>query len=169
LDVENCGLNLEAAWTKNRKAGFQEIPLSLIERLKDFIKNKSSEDTLAYFASHPCRDLAKDLAAAGIPKWTHEGKIDFHALRVSYITFIEDVGGHSKEAQALGRHSSIAVTQKSYLKARSKEFRPLVEAVGALIYAKPIQEPVNATDAPTDAPSGLAGLLLGRKYACNKF
>ena len=35
------------------------------------------------------RDLAptldKDLRAAGIPKYTKAGKLDFHALRVTYI------------------------------------------------------------------------------------
>jgi len=36
LDVQRCGLRLDAAWTKNRKPGFQPLPLSLTERLHAF-------------------------------------------------------------------------------------------------------------------------------------
>lgn len=36
LDRERCGLHLDAAWTKNRKPGFQPLPASLAERLAAF-------------------------------------------------------------------------------------------------------------------------------------
>src|SRR5262245_36465391 len=36
LDVEQGGLHLDAAWTKNRKPGFQPLPIALSERLYAF-------------------------------------------------------------------------------------------------------------------------------------
>ena len=42
LDVERCGLDLEAEWTKNRKAGFQPLPRLLITTLCDFVAKGSA-------------------------------------------------------------------------------------------------------------------------------
>jgi integrase len=36
LDIERSGVHLNAAWTKNRRAGFQQLPRDLVERLRAF-------------------------------------------------------------------------------------------------------------------------------------
>jgi len=48
---------------------------------------------LLYVPSHPARELDKDLETAGIPKHTPEGKVDFHACRVAYISLLFEAGG----------------------------------------------------------------------------
>lgn len=84
LDVQRCGLHLDAAWTKNRKPGFQPLPLSLSERLDAFAGQASAfyekhygkylatsaipEQPLLYVPSHPARSLDAELDAAGIPQ-----------------------------------------------------------------------------------------------------
>ena len=49
---------------------------------------KAPKNPLLYVPSGPSRDLAKDLKAAGIPKHTPGGKVDFHACRVAYINMV---------------------------------------------------------------------------------
>ena len=98
LDIEKCGLYLHAEWTKNRRDGFQPLPKDLAERLFEASKDKNPNNQLLRVTGHPARELAVDLEAAGIPKWTEEGKIDFHSLRVTFVTLIIEAGANVKEA-----------------------------------------------------------------------
>ena len=61
-------------------------------------------------ASHLSRLLQDDLKTAGIPKWGPGGKVDFHALRTAYVTFLLETDARVKEAQALARHSTPTLT-----------------------------------------------------------
>jgi integrase len=88
LDLEPSGLHLDAAWTKNRKSGFQPIPADLAKRLHQWVTSgeparlyakfygregttlQAPTHPLLYVPSHTARDLDLDLKAAGIPK-TH--------------------------------------------------------------------------------------------------
>jgi hypothetical protein len=97
LDTQLCGLNLDAAWTKNRRKGFQPLPERLVQRLAAYADTgvvaqlykrffpcfPDAERALLYVPSHPARELDEDLEAAGIPKVTKDGKMDFAALRDS--------------------------------------------------------------------------------------
>ena len=86
LDIKRGGLHLDAAWTKNRKPGFQPLAASLVQRLLAFApsgeptrlykKHYNRADTsaecteapLLYMPTHTARDLDIDLKVAGIPK-----------------------------------------------------------------------------------------------------
>lgn len=48
----------------------------------------------------------RDIKAAGIPKATAEGKLDFHSPRVAFTTFVIESGANVKEAQTLLRQSA---------------------------------------------------------------
>ncbi len=81
LDQRRHGLHLEAAWTKNRKSGFQQLPTALVERLEAFVRSGEAvrlydrfyehrgdrdripSNPLLYVPSHTARDLAIDLEA----------------------------------------------------------------------------------------------------------
>jgi integrase len=121
LDLAECGLHLEARWTKSRKQQFLPLPRVLVERLRDNTAAALARYHLTYKGVIPPiipaapllyvpRDLAptldKDLQAAGIPKYTKAGKLDFHALRVTYIHLVIASGVNPKEAQMLARHAT---------------------------------------------------------------
>jgi hypothetical protein len=76
------------------------------------------------------RDLAprldKDLQAAGIPKYTKAGKLDFYALRVMYINLVIESGVNPKEAQTLARHATAELTIGLYGRAADQR---LVQAI----------------------------------------
>ena len=50
-----------------------------------------------------------------------EGKVDFHACRVAYISLLFEAGVSTKEAQTLARHSTLDLTLNTY--ARTREDR----------------------------------------------
>ncbi len=66
----------------------------------------------------PYRPFEADLAAANITKDIEgKGKVDFHALRVTYLTLVDGEGASPKSAQALARHSTPDITFRRYVKA----------------------------------------------------
>jgi hypothetical protein len=85
---------------------------------------------LLYVPRDPARELDKDLQAAAIPKYSREGKVDFHALRLAYINFVLESGASVKEAQALARHASPAMTMNVYGRTRNERLVQTVERVG---------------------------------------
>jgi integrase len=65
--------------------------------------------------------------AAGIPKYTKAGKLDFHALRVTYINLFIDSGVNSKEAQTLARHATAELTIGLYGRATDERLAQAVD------------------------------------------
>jgi len=144
LDVENSGLWLEAAWTKNRKATLQPLPRQLTQKLltfsvsgivpvlyeKYYRKFKCPDKALLYVPSHPARTLDIDLETAGIPKHTTEGKVAFHALRTAYVTLVYEAGANHREAQALARHSTPGLTANVYGRTRNERLSEVTQTVG---------------------------------------
>lgn len=120
LDADASGLILHASWTKNRKSGFRPLPRDLIVKLQTWAENETAakccqmytrksdpkppQDPLLYVPSHPARELDEDLDAADIPKWAADGKVDFHACPVAYITLLFEGGADVKTVQTLARH-----------------------------------------------------------------
>ena len=152
LDVERGGLVLDPAWTKNLKPGFQPLPKALLARLAEAAVARLAEQTyeyltrrsdhpppvdpLLYVPSHPGRDLQCDLESAGIPKTTAEGKLDFHACRVAYITHLVESGADVKTIQELARHSDPRITLAIYAKARKERLANAAELVGRAVLAE---------------------------------
>ena len=85
------------------------------------------QDALLYVPLGLARRFTKDLARLGIAKEAIGGKLDFHATRVTYINLVIEAGASVKEAQALARHATPALTLGVY--GRTRESR-LHEVVG---------------------------------------
>jgi len=97
-------------------------------------------DPLIYVPSNTSRDLDKDLDEAKIPKWTPEGKVDFHACRVAYTTFVFEAGASIKEAQTLARHSTPILTANTYGRTRENRLHDVAESVGEMVKPAPIYD-----------------------------
>lgn len=161
LDTKRQGLQLEASWTKNRKDGFQQLPIWLVDKLSESSKNKAADAPLLEVPSHPARDLDKDLKAAGILKVTSEGKLDFHAFRVAYVSFVFEAGASMKEAQTLARHSNADLTINVYARSRENRLIEVTEKVGKNIFQDEIY------DHSMTHPALMAGEQNG-KFSSNK-
>ena len=150
LDVARSGLRLDREWTKNRKEGFQPLPLPLTQALdaagkrKDatrlyakFLRNLPEEactprmpsgTPLLYLSSSPIQGFNRDLVKAGIPKVTDEGTLDFHSLRATYATLMMDFG-NAKEVQTLMRHSTVSLTMDRYVKTSQSRLSEKVQSM----------------------------------------
>lgn len=159
VDVERGGLRLDAAWTKNRRDGFQRLPQELVGRLLEFGeagqatrlyarfrrnsggKQRILINPLLYVPSHTSRDLGLDLEAAGIPRQGPGGKVDFHACRTAYVNLVLESGASVKETQKLARHSTPEMTMNVYGRAREERLSEAVECIGEAILPKPDRAP----------------------------
>jgi integrase len=133
LNHDFKALNLRAEWTKNRKPGIQPLPTMLYEALAEFTEGKDPDAPLLKVPKDTATMMDKDLEAAEIPKWTPQGKIDFHACRVAYVTFVIESGATVKEAQALARHSTPNLTMNTYARTSQKRLCEVTEAVGKIL------------------------------------
>ena len=152
LDSQRGGVLLDAAWTKNRKPGFQPLPYALVHQLEAFAesgeprglyvaafrrgnaKRQPPTDPLLYVPSQPARTFVRDLEAAGIPKYNPMGKLDFHAARVCYINLLLQDGKITpKEVQELARHSTLDLTIGLYGRTDAERLRGAVERVGEAV------------------------------------
>lgn len=94
---------------------------------------KGNKDALLSAPSHAARELDRDLEAAQIAKKTSEGKIDFHAFRVAFVTLVLESGANPIEAQALARHLSPNITMERYARARKVRLAEVAETVGQMV------------------------------------
>ena len=82
------------------------------------------------------------MEAAGIPKHTPKGKVDFHAARTSYINLLlEDDQLTSKDTQELTRHSITRLTLDVYGRADDARIARATERLD-----EQVRPPVPATD-----------------------
>lgn len=88
-------------------------------------------NVLLYVPSHTARMFDTILDRAGVPKVTAEGKLDFHALRLAYITLLFENGATVKEAQTLARHANLHLTLDIYTRTRDKGLHNAVENLAA--------------------------------------
>ena len=132
LDTQRGGLRLEAAWTKNRKDGFQYLPAPVVERLAEVAEGKDAEAALLEVPTlgHTSRDFEEDRKRAEIPKTAPGGKIDFHAARTAYTTFVLESGATAKEAMSLVRHATPDLTFNVYGRARTDRLAEVAQRVG---------------------------------------
>jgi len=144
LDMVGKGLRLDPEWTKNRKPGFQQLPGELVEELAASCRNKPDDTPLlaAPDGAHASRMLRKDLDAAKIPRWTPEGKADFHSLRGTFATLVLESGANAKEAMTLLRHATPDLTLRLYAKARESRLTELAERIGNTLKQKPTMQNV---------------------------
>src|SRR5262249_48269384 len=149
LDRTRHGLHLDATWTKNRQAGFQPLPIHLVEALYTFASAGYPQDLytrsahkwrhalpvepLLYVPTHPARTLDADLVRAGIPKEAIGGKLDFHAVRLAYINLVIEAGATVKEAQTLARHATPQMTLGVYGRTRDERLHQVVEQVATVL------------------------------------
>jgi integrase len=118
LDDAKPSVVLAAKHTKNRREARQYLPRHAAERLRTYLAGKPVGRPLwgharNFFAGRrAARTLRLDLAAAGIPSSTPAGRIDFHAIRASYITGLVVAGVPLPFVQRAARHSDPRLTMR---------------------------------------------------------
>jgi integrase len=115
--------------TKNRKAAKIYLRAQLVQILSEIKPAKVAGNESVLAGRIACmRKMHEHLKAAGIPVCNEQGyKVDFHALRMTYSTNLERVGGSLQVRQELLRHCDPRLTSGSYTDPTRLETAGLVE------------------------------------------
>ena len=148
LRLKQEGIHLFAKWTKGRRECLQPLPLWFLERLQAYGEQKTAEKLyrryvknmlkipaypLLFVPRDTARSLDVDLGRAGIDKDPQKGKLDFHALRTTFSTLLDDVGATEKTKEVLLRHGPSTLAHKRYVKVRPEQPGLVVNKVAELL------------------------------------
>jgi integrase len=138
-------ITLAAKKAKNRKGVDQPISQSLACRLREWLRDKRRGESVFPLHSDIGKLMAIDLEDCGIPYRTEDGVVDFHALRVYYITALVRSGRSIKEVQELARHANVATTLKYYVKVSAHDKHNAVDSLPILEPPAPVYEAATGT------------------------
>jgi integrase len=117
---------LEAAHAKRRRAASQVLHADVAGICREWIATRRPGELLWPISAHRGLDrrgginrrtakmLEIDCAAAGVAHRTAAGRLDFHALRATYITLFALTGAPPKLTQTVARHRDINLTHNVY-------------------------------------------------------
>lgn len=113
LDVDDCTITVEAAYSKHRRRDVQPITPGFAYELAEYLAGRRADDLM--FPTMPRPEslavvLREDATAAGIDAAT----LDFHCLRHTFITRLARADVHPRTAQDLARHSKVELTLAVY-------------------------------------------------------
>jgi len=135
LDSVNPCVRLRPETTKNKKGGMIPLVPVLAELLR-VEREKISDPTVVMFPRGlpSVKTLAKDLEACGIPFEDERGyRVDFHALRHTFISLLAEVEVSELVRRKLARHASLKMTDQ-YTDEKSV---PLANGIAKLAAALP--------------------------------
>jgi hypothetical protein len=116
---------------KNRKE--QALPLhrELAEVLQQQKPADSKADDLVLVNGVPkMKEFRQDLKKAGIPFLDERGhRMDYHALRTTFITRLSTMKVHPRLAMELARHSDMRLTMKTYTDAGQLPLREVMDTL----------------------------------------
>ena len=145
-------LILRARNEKNRKGSTVPIRSDLADDLRAWCVGKASTDLVFNVPTGLLRILNRDLVAAGIDKIDeNQGRVHLHAMRHSTGTHLSAAGVSPRTAQAVMRHSDIALTMNTYTDEKLLETSAAVELLPDLPIGKQRAE-AKSFVAPTVAP-----------------
>ena len=122
---------VRAATTKNRKQATILLPDEVVAALRKLKPSCAGLRDPVFANGIPSHHTVQaDLKRSAIERFDERGrKVDFHALRVTFITNLQRAGVARRVAMELARHSDPRLTERVYTDA---DALPLIEAVAAL-------------------------------------
>lgn len=158
LDGERPTVRVAAQNSKRRREDVLPLRRALAQAVAEHMRGRLPS-ALAFSAvpSKSADMLREDLKAAKIEPEDECGRVlDFHSLRVSFVTALARAGVAPKVAQALARHSSPVLTFNVYAKLGADDERA---ALSALPNLGPSSESTSARATGTDGANVLASSL----------
>ena len=135
FDLDEATVTAEAKRCKNRKEAVQLLRRARLKPLRGFFAGRGASDRAFNMPTHHyTADMLKaDLAAAGIEYIDGAGrKADFHCLRHTLATALDQTGASLKERMTIMRHSDRSnLTLGTYTHVQSYNIRRAIENLPA--------------------------------------
>ncbi|MFG0314176.1 MAG: tyrosine recombinase XerC, partial [Phycisphaerales bacterium] len=154
-------ITLRALTTKNRRADVIPLSRGAVSALRHLAQGDAEPTTAVFSGGMPSHHtVTADLERAGIAKVDGLGRrVDFHALRKTFITNLQRAGVKRRVAMALARHSDSRLTDGVYTDTHALPYAEALTQLPRIDLAKlGVEQPTD--DAQIDAqrlrPDGLS-------------
>lgn len=116
FDGPNPLVRLAGIHTKNHQTVNQPLPRTHVAMFRTWLagRDRTSPCWPGLGSAAAAKAVKSDLKRAGISARTEDGRVDFHALRHTYITLLALAGVTPQAAQRLARHHSYQLTAQVY-------------------------------------------------------
>jgi integrase len=129
VDFEFGHVTLSWGAAKNRKTTVKPLPPRLLADLKAHCLGRAAEDPLLDFSPRQAaRCIHRDMKLAGIPIQKGDRRRDFHSLKASLGTLLDDMGTPPEITQRALDHASFQQT-RGYIKREIGSLRSVVESL----------------------------------------
>jgi hypothetical protein len=158
-------IGLNYLTVKNRRKTVKPLPPKLAELLFPLVQGKGPKDFVFdwFKPSQAVKGLRRDMAKAGIPLTDDQGRVrDFHSIKGSYGSALDDLGTEPKVMQQGLDHATFAQTL-AYLKRELEPLRVAAAAAEAGLFtsAKPSGKPYHTGDTEENDNLERAGTPMG--------
>jgi integrase len=127
VDFEAGLVTLPWSAAKNRKTTVKPLPRGLVADLRSDCAGKKPESPLLDFSlRQAARCIHRDMRAAGIPMVKEARRRDFHSLKASLGTLLDDAGTPTELTQKALDHASFQQT-RGYIKREIGSLRTVVQ------------------------------------------
>ncbi len=151
-------ITLRALTTKNRRADVIPLSSGAVNAIQSLLSNPLDPSATVFSNGMPSHHtVTADLERAQIPKVDELGRrVDFHALRTTFITNLQRAGVKRRVAMALARHSDSRLTDGVYT---DVEALPFAQALAQLPRIDWVDDPEcgQLDDAQIDAQELVSG------------
>jgi len=116
LNADSPAVRVRAATSKNRREQLLPLHREIAVALQRTQAAPARGNQCVFPEGVPAmKVMREDLKTAGITLLDERGhRMDFHALRMTYITRLQRAGVSPREAMELARHSDMRLTMKTY-------------------------------------------------------
>jgi integrase/recombinase XerC len=152
LDAEPPTITVEAAYSKHRRRDVLPIAADLAAFLRPWLETKARGERVCPMPTGKAATFVRADLAAARAAWIAESRseaeraerlrsdylravdaagrvVDFHSLRVRFISAVVDAGANVKQAMELARHSDPKLTLRTYAKVRLVDPSAVVDAI----------------------------------------
>ncbi len=167
LDADTPTVAVEAAYSKHKRRDVQPIREDLAFLLRPWLRSKPRGEPVCPLPEGKAALLIRADLEAARAAWVAEAGtpaerqareksdflrhtdgagrvVDFHGLRVHYISQVVNAGASVKQAMELARHSDPKLTMKTYAKVRLHDLGSVLEGMQGA-ESKPAEERAKAT------------------------
>jgi integrase len=166
LDAANPFYVVPVAKSKSRKEQPRPLHPELVVELQTIkAAGRLTPETMVFPERVPAMKVIRtDFKAARIPLIDERGyRVDFHALRMTYITRLQRAGVSPREAMELARHSDMRLTMKTYTDAAQLPLAATVRGLPSFNDSQ-IDSQILVADRPAVSPAviGLKSIKVGK-------
>jgi len=133
LDDLEPTVTVRASYSKHRREDMLPVPHDLAQALREWKVKQPDVARVVPLTQRGAEIPRADLSAVGIPYEDDAGRaVDFHALRVTFISLLGEAGVYPMVIQTLARHSTIDLTMGVYMKFQGTNQREALDALPSL-------------------------------------